>query len=76
MGKIVLVECYADALFVKALTTQVCIKHMGGRSRIIKSISNQDVNNVKAMIDEDPNSVEDRRLQSYQPVMQNAHFIA
>ncbi len=74
-----LVECYADELFLCSLL-QISPKdviHSYGRSRIIKLIdrTRDDSGNIyKALIDEDPHSIPDRRLNSYQVIKINEYI--
>ncbi|MEM4402661.1 MAG: hypothetical protein QXD90_00025 [Candidatus Nitrosocaldus sp.] len=74
----ILVECYADELFIRALLgnkdRDARIIHSVGRSRIIKKI-HACSENIKAVIDEDPNSYKDRRLNSYQMLLNNNYII-
>jgi hypothetical protein len=61
-----LVECYADELFLCNLLPNIAnnIEHTGSRSKIIKKIDNGK-GIYKALIDEDPDSIQDKRLNSY-----------
>jgi len=61
-----LVECYADELFLCNLLPNIAnnIEHTGSRSKIIKKIDNGKCI-YKALIDEDPDSIQDERLNSY-----------
>lgn len=61
-----LVECYADELFLCNLLPNIAnnIEHTGSRSKIIKKIDNGK-GIYKALIDEDPDSKQDERLNSY-----------
>jgi hypothetical protein len=61
-----LVECYADELFLCNLLPNIAnnIEHTGSRSKIIKKIDNGE-GIYKALIDEDPDSKQDERLNSY-----------
>ena len=61
-----LVEGYANELFLCNLLPNIAnnIEHTGSRSKIIKKIDNGK-GIYKALIDEDPDSIQDKRLNSY-----------
>lgn len=67
-----LVECYADELFLCKLLPNIAnnIEHTGSRSKIIKKL-NSGKGIYKALIDEDPDSIQDKRLNSYSISFEN-----